>query len=624
MKNQENEEQSNDGFVDLSQMNLFSQSTKKVLQNKLSSQVTLLDLSSNHMNEECATILATFLSSPQCNLRSLSLIYCHLNHKSTSIIFKSIGFSPLYELYVDNNIINVNNCTDFAESLSNNPPLKLLSLVGCQINSDGFIKLFEGLPKCQNLQHLRFDSNSMLDPGAQAFANIIPQMNLLSLGVSDNEIWRDGTNAIIQSCTQQDTLFIFDIGYNIVDFDVLSRYITQTKKLVRLGISGSKIYEEQLNNFLLTLGKTTTISTILLDGINFHHMPISWGSCVENIYVNQSHLDSFVSMISTSSTLKDVRLGFLDLEQLQALYETNLNTPLHFVLSLHNFGKTGNTWLITFPEFEIESPCDVFNWNSKIQAQSMTMLLYLINNAKYKGQRIEKIDLRGTKMNDEAFAKFFAGLNPLHYKLLDISNNELRNNSIDSMIEFLAKDGSYIETLQMQKTRSSPNAYQLFFIFLSDNLDKSPKSIAFRVESPKYREETSVIDFATEIGDFLGKDPCLEELRFGGQITGKDAIGVISQLKTNHHLRHLEMQSDIFERYTSADPELDENLKLIFNDFVEILHDILTNEETQCILEDLNFPLLTELFIAYIPNLTIWPTIVRQLETNYNTNHHIG
>lgn len=660
-------------FVDGSNLNMFSKSTKAFMVKNIFSSVVLLDLSSNHMDEECAKILADHLSSSDCTIRSLSIVFCHLTHKCSSIIFNSIGDSPLYELYADNNIISVDNCLTLSNSLSKDPPLELLSLVGCQINSDGFLQLFSGLPKSTHLHHLRFDSNSMLESSAIAFADIIPNLKLQSLGVSDNEIWREGTTAIIQSCAKNDTLFSLDIGYNIVDFNELSNYVRKSQTLRYLSVSGSKIYEEQLNNFLNTIGQESQISRLLIEGINFHHMPISWGSAPENIFSNQSHIETLISMINSNENLEDLRVGFLDLDQLHLLYKSSnqflkeKRKPWNFVLSLHNFGKTRNTWLITFPDFIIESPTLHFEWKSKIVASTslnsttsnagslssssstilpstappfqpvsstpslstsvlsntISMLSFIINNAKSDGKHLEIIDLNGTKMNDDCFCKLFPELDPFHYQEFDLSNTDIRNNSIEAMIEFLRKDGAYIERLIMKNTKASAASFQILLQFFNEMPEKSPKVLTFRFESAKPREELSVIDFSIEIGKLLGVDPPIEELRIGGQITGKDAINIISNLKTNHHLKHLEMQSDFFDRYHSADPDIDDDLINIFNDFVEKFLNCLIDEDTQCILEEFTFPLLTELFLGYLTNIKMWPTVVKQLEANYNTNNEI-
>ncbi|OHS97210.1 hypothetical protein TRFO_36592 [Tritrichomonas foetus] len=605
-------------LVDASHMNMFSKSTKSFMLKNLVFGVVLLDLSSNHIDEDCSKLLAEHLCSNKCTIRSLSVEYCHLTHKCSTIIFSAIGNSPLYEFYADNNILSNENCLALAHSLSKNPPLELLSVVGCQISSDSFIQLFTGLPKSKKLKHLRFDSNSMLDPSAIALADILPSLHLESLGVSDNEIWRDGTTAIIQACLRCDTLFSLDIGYNIVDFFELGLYVQKSEKLRFLGISGSKIYEEQLNNFLTIIGQSK-ITTLLLEGINFHHMPISWGKATENAFSNQSHIAHLIKCFDSNSYLKDVRLGFFELEQLLTLYEAR-KPSWNFTLSFHNFGKTRNTWLIHFPDFKIESPCNKLFWNTRISPGAVSILNVILKNTSFNGKPIEIIDLHGTKLNDEGYCKFFAELLPKTYTELDLSNTDLRNNSIDSLIEFLKKPDSYIERLHMQRTKSSAAAFQVYFQFLNEYPEKCPKILSFRFESSKPREENSVLDYSGEIGQLLEKNPALVELRLGGQVTGKDANNIISKLKFNSNLRFLELHSDLFDRYKSADPELDEQLLAVFNDFVEMFHEAILSEDTKCILEEFSFPLLTELFLGSIPNISLWPSILRKLESNYNAH----
>ena len=605
-------------FVDGSNLNMFSQSTEKYLLKHLASSVVYLDISSNHMNEACSQLLADHLRSESCRLRSLSIVYCHLTHKCINTIFSAIGSSPLYEFYADNNLIDSENCLCLGNSFKCDPPLELLSVVGCQIDTTGFIQLFSGITSSTHIKHLRFDSNSMMETGANALADIIPILKLETLGISDNEIWQKGTTSVIQACMVKDTIYSLDIGYNQVNLDQLARYVQTSKTLRCLGISGSKVYEEQLNNFLNVVGNSQ-IQTFLIEGINFHFYPISWNRATENVFSNPSHMDALLFCINSNYSLDDLRLGFLELEQLMTIYR-NWRQDRKLTLSLHNFGKTHNTWLIHFPNFDVESPCNQFFWNSKLYHSGIPMLNLILNKARFNKKRLTEISLKKTKINDECFSKIFPELVPYHYTSLNLENTDFRNTSIDSLIDFLKKDDAYIDELYLEHTKASAMAYQTLFQFFNDNLNKCPKILHFKMEGGKSREENSMLDYSKELGKLIGKNPPLVELKIIGSITGLDAINMINRLHLNHTLKSLDIQSDFFDRYKSPYPKLDDSVLLIFNDFIEILSKALLDMETQCVLEKFSFPLLTELFLGFVRNISMWPPILKQIETNYNTH----
>ncbi|KAH0788906.1 leucine-rich repeat-containing protein 74A [Histomonas meleagridis] len=599
--------------VDASNRYMFSQSTLKFLQNQFTQNVTHLDLSSNHIDENCANLIASNLRDPQFSLTSLSVIQCHMNHNSTKIIFDAIASSKLYEFYVDDNLLDIECCRTLSHSISENPPLQLLSLVGCQIDDLSSIELFEGFKQNTNIKHLRIDSNTIYDKGAIALGNLFPNLQLESLCISDNQIWQEGTNYLLEKLRGCQTLTMLDIGYNIIDIQNLITFLNSAPNLVQLSISGCKVNEAFLDELLLILcGKPLT--TLLIDALNFNQLPISWESVREITW--STHLKSLIELIKANRFLDDVRIGFLSPESISELKQSLNGIEKTVTISLHDFGYTRNTWLLHIPQFELESPTDVFEWKSPVL--SGALLAEVFNISKFNGHHLRKINFHDMKFGDDVIQQFLQHLDPGEFLEMNLSNNDLHSTTIDFLLKFLEK-GAYIHNINLDRNRFNLLSFQSYFEFLVNDIDKCPRSIDITFESKEIQEMTLHL-FAILIGTLLEQNCHLENLHIEGSITCSDVNHIIQHLRGNTTLRRVEFESSLFQKYKSPDPPLDEEVKKVCGEMVRELYELLCGDGTECVLESFVFPMLTEIYLYSDGIIENWPAITNKLLENEDNN----
>jgi hypothetical protein len=207
-------------FVDASGKYFFGKATAAFLKENLPCAVQL-DMSTDHVDEPSAQLLCTHLRWPDCRLRSLLLAHCRMTFRASSILFQAIGASPLLELYLDANLLDDQCCKALAAGLRQDPALELLSVVGCQITSDGANHLCAALPSTRHLHHLRLDSNSLYSEGLSQLCTALGRSRLETLSLSDNQIWKEGTTHFLEALRACDILLSLDLGFNAVDLDVL-------------------------------------------------------------------------------------------------------------------------------------------------------------------------------------------------------------------------------------------------------------------------------------------------------------------------------------------------------------------------------------------------------------------
>ena len=606
-------------IVDASSRYMFSKTTYKFLQNNVTPETTHLDISSNHLDENCAKIIASFLRNKDFSIHSLCVEQCHLNHKSSCIIFDAVGESKLFEFYVDDNLLDSDCCRSLGASLSKDPPLELLSVVGCQINDLASAELFNGIRKNTHLRHLRIDSNSILANGANSLGHLFPGFNVESLSVSDNQIWDEGTRYLLEHLRFCSTIKSLDIGYNIVDLDVLSEFVKEHENLEQLCISGCKVKEDQFINFINVLCESN-ISRLLIDDISFSILPISW-ECFHDNAMN-IYYDSFLKLLVSSEFLVDVRIGFLSQSTIHKLQNDIKNLNKNIIISMHDFGHTRNTWLLHLPEFKIESPTNTFRWNNISEDINGQYLANIYNLSSFKTQKLKILDFKSLKFDDISISDFLDNIEPVSFSFVDFTGCEFRANSAQSLINYLKKEGAYIEKLTIVKTRLGIIAIQNLLEFFNVNIEKTPISLKLQFESKDYEYSDSILhDYSKSICNIITQNCNLEELYLDGLFCSLDVVEIIKNLKSNNKLRKLEIESDLFKKYDSPDPDLQESQINSYIKLTESLYDALFNEESVCVLESFVFPLLTEIYLYSNDKISEkYSKIITKLQNNSKKN----
>jgi hypothetical protein len=606
-----------ESFADASGKYFFGERTAAFLKEHLPYAIQL-DISTDHVDEPSAHLLSTHLRSPHCPLRSLLLAHCRMTFRASSILFQSIGGSPLLELYLDANLLDDQCCKALSAGLRLDPALELLSVVGCQITSDGANHLCASLPYTRHLHHLRLDSNSLYSEGLSQLCTALGRSRLETLSLSDNQIWREGTTRFLEALCACDILLSLDIGFNAIDLDILRMDVQMSRRLERLCISGCKVAEARLNDFLEAVGRSR-IQCLMVDGLNFHVMPINCGYCEDRVWRADAHLDNLIRCILNDPWLNDIRIGFLDINALFILRESLRKVKDRDILfSIHDFGGTNNAWVVHFPSFRFESPTDVWRVCSPFPgAVAARRMGEVFNQTTCDSRGLAAINLGGLHLNDEQIANFFATIEPCHLRSLDLSGNPALRDSLESVVDFLRRGGQ-IDDLNCYQVNFSLPSIVLLFQFFNDAPARTPASVQIDFDFDSAPGEFGEQPLAGLIGNLIACDCPLRECYLSGQISCSDVARMVEGLHRNSHLQVLEVQSHYFNNYQSPDPALDPSLQVAFDALIDQLHKALTKKRTMTVLHTFNFPLLTEIYLYSSVNIARWPEILQVLNANHD------
>lgn len=608
-----NEHTEKETDIDASGKCMWGQPTLTYLKQKLHDEVVSLDLSSNHINEESANFLAELLRNSQ-NLKYLSIIQTKPTEVAANFIFSAIGESQLLEFYADDNIFQEEPCKYLSYSLKKNPPLELLSLNGCDIPDVGVIEIASSLASNNHLKHLRLESNSMFDTGAQKLGEVLPNTSLVSLSVADNQIWNEGTTSIILNISNSH-LESLDLSYNIVELDLLAKEL-EKRRITSLGISGCKVNDHQLVNFLQRI-PNFGLKTLIMDGFNFQMLPISWPRVEDTLWSNHSYFDALKNSL-ICQTITDLRIGYFDLEQIFIINKVLEARQSELVISFHNFGKTDDIWLFKVPGPSFESPTNVFRWNGKIDNGNCQFIgqiiaqTKVISNDDEEEKMIETIDFHDLELADDIAGLIISSMKDFPIKNIDFSNNKIIDNSLDAFTD-------YIRTIKLESLDLSDNDItdENISNFLLSIRDPSifPKKISLSFVSEQSNED-SKNRISEVISEIIKDDFDIEYLFLSGPITVNDGIEIMSNLSANSHLREIYLDSTYEKNYETPDPDLNSDIQSKFIDLVNVLHSNIFNEGSVCRLKKLYFPLFTEIYLYHDEIYDKWIEIDSKLNSN--------
>ena len=609
-----NEQTEKEIEIDASGKSMWGQPTFTFLKQTLHDEIVSLDLSTNHINLESASLLAEFLHNTR-NLKYLSIVQTKPTQESSILIFSAIGDSPLLEFYADDNIFLEKTCEALRDSLNQNPSLELLSLNGCDISDAGIIEIASALPSAKHLKHLRLESNSMFDYGAQKIADVLPNTSLISLSVADNQIWNEGTTSIIYNISNSH-LESLDLSYNIIELDMLAKEL-EKRRITSLGISGCKVDEHQLVNFLQKI-PNFGLSTLIMDGFNFQKLPISWVRVEDTLWSNDSYFDALKSALK-SPTLTDLRIGYFDLEQIFNINKLLESRQNELTISLQNFGKTDDIWLFKIPGPYFESPTNVFRWNGKIDSGNCQFIGQIIAQTKIINgddeenyQLIETMDFHGLDLEDEVVSLIISSMKDFPIKHLNFNKNKINENSLESLAEYIKM--IKLESLDLSDNKTTDEAISNFLISIRDPLI-FPRKITLSFKSSD-TNELSKHTISEVISEIIKDNFEIEFLSLSGPITANDAIEIISSFSSNSNLREIQLNSDHIKKYYSPDPELNDDVQSCFINLVNVLHSNIFDEGSICQLQKFHFPHFTEVYLYHNDIYDKWIDIDSKLNNS--------
>lgn len=604
----------NDNVVDASGMQMWNAMTLSFVKEKLTDKVTYLDLSTNHVSLECAEYLSKYIGRKDSSLIGLSLINCHLTVRASKVIFEAIGNSNLIEFYVDGNILPQEACEILAKSLQKNPPLEVLSLNGCNIASEGGVAIAQSLPSLTHLIHFRIESNNLFDPGACAIAKSIRNSTFQYLSVADNEIWLEGTNAIINEIACVPRVKSLDISYNTVDLEVVTAYIAKNQQFEELAISGCKIRIHQLPPFLDKI-VNSNLKILIMDGFDQNILPVSWPKIHDKIFTQPDYFEQLCNIIQISQSLVDVRIGYLDPGQIMSMASAFSTLDRDVTLSIQDFGRTGNCWVAKFPNFELLSPTDMLKWNEAVTSpEAARNFGPLFAATKYKNFTLKSMDISAVSLNDQCASKMLMGMRNLNIDILDLSSNNFGDDIVEQLIQMCSS--CKVRDMRLEKTRLSEIGLTNFLSFFADvKPECCPKELSFSVVSED-KNPFSVHGVFQILSQVLIQGVEIESLCLDGAITPRDVKIFVDELMRKPVIHELSIETDMTQDYSSPDPPIDQEILLQFKDACKSIHKLICKTEG-CKMRDFKYPLLTEIFIYHDHEMMeMWQEIDAKVEQN--------
>jgi Ran GTPase-activating protein (RanGAP) involved in mRNA processing and transport len=609
--------------LNLADRHFWGAVTNRSLREHLTPQIVALDLSTNHLTPESVALLADALAQPDHSVRYLSVVQTRMISRASVALFRAVAASRLLELFADDNIFNEDACRALADSLAADPPLELLSLCGCDIPSEGGAALAGALPRNRHLRHLRLESNSLYDPGAQAFGDALADSALASLSLADNEIWTDGMRALLAGCRDAPDLVSLDIAYNIVDVAALAPYLRRGT-LQALAVSGAKVPEADVRP-LLDAVAASRLQTLIVDGLNFAVLPISWPRVDDRLWQSPANCELLAQSIRSCATLADVRIGYLELGGLANFAAWFRDRELK--LSIHDFGRTNNCWVVTFPRFEIESPTRTFEWRrtlpkdkefelERITVSSAAFVGEIIRHTQFQNGPITEMKLNQIELKDEVLTGVLESIAGLRFDLFDFSDNPLTDLTLEHIAHFLSDPHAEIRDLNLSKIHTTDQGIARFFTNLQPVGQRGPCHLWLSFDSPASQDEVAAHECFGTLGELIINGYRMEELHISGPITATDAITVVKALPGNPAVRILDFESSHTLKYTSPDPVIPPEVQKRFDTLASELHHALRDKRTQSKLHTFRFPLFTEVFVYSDPVLEKWPECEERLETN--------
>lgn len=586
---------------------------------ELTQQIVEFDFTTNHISLRTAELLASFLANPEYSLETMNLTQCRLTEAASCIIFEALGKSKIKALTLDKNLMTAKCCEELGKAIQDNQNIEYLSMEGCDILADSMASLVKSFPSAKNLTVVRFDNNSMFDRGAQALAEVIKDTNITSLSVSDNQIWKDGMLMLLQNISDKSIMVELDISYNIVELPALAQCIERIPSLVALNISGCKVDESMIQIFITSIPRSK-LQTLIVNGLNTNKLPIAWPHVQDTIW-NSMNFRDLIEAIKLCESLNDVRIGFVESYQLGTLIDTlerqlnNGQFSKRLTLSMYDFGRTGNCWVATIPYFELQAPCDVFKWSSKLNLSGVRDMPRFVRASKYDGTPVTKVDFSNCDIKNDCLKILLDGLHQAGIEELDLSGNPFDDGGVETIISFLSD--SPLFTLKIEKSNLSDlGLTQLFSFFRSKDGQCNPINLSISYTGDA-NDEFAQHNCFTELSEVIQQESKLESLTIAGPITSIDASKVICALKSNDKISTLKFQGIIPERYKEPTvPPVDFSTQEGFTVMARNLHNVLTNPQSHCRLAKFEFPLFSQNFLYNDQVLEFWHEVESKLDEN--------
>lgn len=226
---------------------------------------------------------------------------------------------------------------------------------------------------------------------------------------------------------------------------------------------------------------------------------------------------------------------------------------------------------------------------------------------------IDTINLHDMKLEDETFSGLLESLEGFNLTLLDCSDNNLGDASLDSIRSFLKN--TTIEELDLSGNLSSDLGCETFLNkMMEDNIPFPLRlNLCFKSTDLNQCSEHST---PVQIAKLIKSNAEIESLYLGGPVTAVDALCIVDAIPQNSHITELEFQSDHIKNYMNPDPEINQDVQQQFLVLASLLHSALTDKKSLCKLKSFIFPMLTEVYIYDKEICDKWQEIEKKLAQN--------
>jgi hypothetical protein len=595
---------------------LWSAATYSFIESNFLTEVSLLNLSTCHLNRKSTQLIVNIIKNPDSRLHTLILDQCRLGIPSAMLIFRALPLSQVRNFSADGNLLTNEACRELAKCLEQNPPLECVSLRHCDLPAAGCVPIAASLPFCANLRFLWLDHNSVFDRGAERLAANLAKCSLVGLSLADNQIWSNGTNLLLKAVTGTTRLTTIDLSGNIIDLVLLSQCLRQTPALTGLAISRCKVNEAQVPLFLEEL-PNCQLTTLIVEGFNYQQLPISWPMVSDTIWTNRSFFQALRQAIINSKSLVDLRFGFLDLEQIYAFVELfeqgKIQRPI--VISMSDFGRTDCCWLVRFPEFAVTAPSSVFQWCVRVSDEGASIIARLFRQAVFHGEPLEGIELKNIHLGNSAIGRFVSKFQdtPISLATFDLSSNPFGDGAVNFLCHFFVN--SVTDSLNLMDSQITAAGYQTFFHFFGERgADSVPILLKFSFLTYDLRENAEHLFFA-DLAALVAADCRIEEIVVQGFVTAVDLTAIVRELGRNTHLKAIVVKDELPDRYRDG-ARMPPEIAATFADLIRALYGVLTAENSVCVLGTFTFPMLASVFVLTDELSELWGEIENRLDAN--------
>ena len=353
-------------------------------------------------------------------------------------------------------------------------------------------------------------------------------------------------------------------------------------------MSGCKVNPEYLPLFIQNL-KNQSFETLIINGLDFNELPVNWPQVSDRVFLNFEYFAYLLNELNSKTTIRDLRIGFLFINQILQISNEDL------VLSLYNFGLTGDCWVYRNKVFE--APSRVLKWRADIIPEDMVMCY---KSSVFNGDPIDSIDFASCRMNDSALISILCGLSSKDIRDIDFSDNILTDLCIPSLCRFVSS--TRFNSLSLGGVYfSETNLITLLDSLRDDSVVNL--SIAFATTDDGVRAHHQLFDvIASKLHLFSG-------LTIDGSITAMDAITITRAIRNNDTLKRLELKSKLAARYKKG--QIDDSLQADFEEFSSVFRDAM--DAGVSVLEEFKFGLFTEFYVfreAIIANIDPYRDII--------------